>query len=293
MHQLGEYSEQLTDNINNIVNHTRRKIKEIDPKQKVTSETKQLCDLILTMVKCAQEYMRNVDGFAWHGKHDGKQESALQSIDEQENLDFRPLNKYIGELLQCLNRAYLSYEPFLHASSSLDSLLNQLKMKEDNAQASEDNSNRVGRYGVLGAIGGGAVTVSIGVVTGGIGIPVLLVGAASAMSAGVAGVAYTMAAEFRDKKEAYINLAKHTRTIQASATRMQQIVMEINKSLEDIGTKVDSICGLATGYGNLLEALKQLFTNMDELGEVSSKCCKVLKILEADLNRSVHLLRSV
>lgn len=288
LHQLGEYSEQLTDNINIIVNRTRKKIREIDPK--VTSETKQLCDQILRMVECAQKYMRDVDGFAWHGKLDGKRESTLQSIDDWE---FQPLNVYIGELQECLNRAGWSYENFCQANSDtkriLKQLLKDLKVKKDDAQAGEDTSNLVGGLGVLGALGGAAATIGLGLATGGVGAVAGLAAAASAMSAGVAGVAYSFASEFKNKKEAYMNLAENTRTIQDSAATMQQIVTEINKSLENIGTNVDTIYE-TTIYGSLLQGLKRLFIKMDELGIISSKCCKQLDSLENELRRSVSIL---
>ena len=268
------------------MNLTRRKIREIDPKKKVTSETKYLCDLILVMVRHAKDYMRNVDSFAWHGKHNGQQSSILLSIEHQ---NLRPLNVYIGQLQERLHIAEDSYQAFCGVSNStketLDRLLNELKQKEDAARASEDNTNLVGGLGVLGAVGSAAFA-GLGIIaTGGIGAAVLLAGAASAMSAGVAGVAYIMAAEFKDKKDAYVKLAAHTKTIQASASKMQEIVTEINTSLEDIGTKVDTIYETS-----LLTDLKRLFSKMAELGKTSSECYRQLESLENDLKMSVNRL---
>lgn len=269
------------------MNLTRRKIGEIDPKKKVTSETKYLCDLILVMVRHAQVYMRNVDSFAWHGKHNEQQIFVSLSIEYQK--DLRPLNVYIGQLQEHLHEADDNYQAFCGVSSStkktLDRLLNELKQKENDAQASEDNTNLVGGLGVLGAIGS-ATFAGLGIIaTGGIGAAVLLAGVASAMSAGVAGVAYIVAAEFKDKKDAYVKLAAHTKTIQANASKMQEVVTEINRSLEDIGTKVDTIYETS-----LLTGLKRLFSKMAELGKISSECCRQLESLENDLKRSVNQL---
>lgn len=282
---------QLTNFIDFTVNRMRGKIRE---DQKITMETKKLCDLILTMVECTQKYMRDVDGFARHGKHDGKQELALQVIDGQENPDFHLLSEYIGQLRQCLNKVEWSYEEFCHANrntkSVLDELLKDLKtVKEDDARAKKDTNNLLGGLGVLGTVGGAAAAVGFGLATGGIG-PIAIAGLASAVlgaKVAHAHAASSFADDFRKRKKAYLSLAEHTSVIQTKASNMQQMVVEINKSLEDISTNVDTIYDPATGYDSLP---KCVFSKMDELGQVSSDCCKRLELLESDLKSAVSQL---
>ena len=292
--QLGKRSEELTGNMNNVGNETMEKIREIDPqKVKVTLETKKLCSEILVMVKDAKMYMEDVDSFAWHGKHSKQHELVLLSI-SQENPTLEPLNDYIKLLLRRLDKIELSYKSFCKASEktekTLQQLMAKLEKKGDAEQTKENTSEFVTGVGAGGAALGAAALLA-GLFTGGIGTVAVLGAAATAMSAGVARRAYVLGTGFKNKKQAFRQLAKQTRIMQDSAKSMQLIVFTINKSLKEIGTDVKNIRHYKTQYTTILvDALKQLFNSMSLLGETSFQSCKILVSLQVNLKAHARQL---
>ena len=242
------------------------------------------------MVKDAKMYMEDVDSFAWRGKHK-QHEFVLLSL-SQENPTLEPLNDYIKLLLRRLDKIDLSYKSFCKASKRTETTLQQLMAKlEEKGDAEETKENRSEIVTGVGAGGAavGAVALLAGLFTGGIGTVILSV--ATAMSAGVAGYAYILGTGFKNKKQAFRQLAKQTRIIQDSAKSMQLIVEKINTSLKEIGNDVENIRHYKPQYTTILvDALKQLFNNMVLLGDISFKCCKMLVSLQVNLKAHVSQL---
>lgn len=298
--KLGKQSEELTGNINNIATGTMEKIREIDPqKVKVTSETKKLCSEILVMVKDAQKYMEDVDKFAWHGKHSKQTEFVLQSI-SQENPTLEPLNDYIKLLLRCLDNIELSYKSFCKASKITETTLQQLMAElEEKGNAEKTKGTALNVVTGVGAGGAAVSAVTVGAVgvaaiiagvfSAGMGTVVALGTAAAVLSVGVAGASYLVATGFKNKEQAFRQLAIQTRVIQDSAKSMQLVVFTINKSLKEIGTDVKNIHHYK--YTTILvDTLRQLFNSMAVLGDISFTCCKTLVSLEVDLKAHVRQL---